>query len=105
MGPDASADAGPDNEAGTTPGAASTELTTGQPEPGSTPTVPERPKRKGHGRLPASVYEAPTHVTVPHESLLIGGPCPDCRSGKLYELKEPARILRIVGRPLFAGTC
>jgi len=102
-GQEASATTGPDSEAGTTPGAAPSEPTTGQP--GSTPTAPERPKRKGHGRLPASVYEAATQVTVRHQSLLVGGPCPDCRSGKLYELKEPARILRIVGQPLLAGTC
>jgi transposase len=100
-GQDASAaPTGHDNETGTTPDAAPAE-----PEPGSTPAVPERPKRKGHGRLPASVYEAATQVAVPHERLLIGGPCPDCRSGKLYELKEPARILRIVGQPLLAGIC
>jgi transposase len=100
-GQDASAaPTGHDNETGTTPDAAPAE-----PEPGSTPAVPERPKRKGHGRLPTSVYEAATQVAVPHERLLIGGPCPDCRSGKLYELKEPARILRIVGQPLLAGIC
>jgi transposase len=104
-GRDASATTGSDNEAGTTAGAAPIEPTTGLPEPGSTPAVPERPKRKGHGRLPTSVYEAATQVAVPHERLLIGGPCPDCRFGKLYELKEPARILRIVGQPLLAGTC
>jgi transposase len=104
-GQDASAPTGADDQAGSTPGAAPTEPTTGQPEPGSTPAAPERPKRKGHGRLPASVYEAANQVSVSHPSLLIGGPRPDCRSGKLYELKEPARILRIVGQPLLAGTC
>jgi hypothetical protein len=104
-GQDASATTGADDEAGSTPGTAPTEPTAGQPEPGSTPAVPERPKRKGHGRLPASVYEAANQVSVSHQSLLVGGPCPDCRSGKLYELKEPARILRIVGQPLLAGTC
>jgi hypothetical protein len=105
-GQDASdATTGSENETGTTPGADPTEPTTEQPEPGSPPTVPEHPKRKGHGRLPASVYEAANQVSVRHERLLVGGPCPDCRSGKLYELKEPARILRIVGQPLLAGTC
>jgi transposase len=64
-----------------------------------------RQKRKGHGRLPVSMYEAATHIAVPHQSLNVGGCCPDCRSGKLYELKEPAQFLRIFGQPLLAGTC
>ena len=102
-GQDASATTVPDDEASMTPGVDLTEPPTGQP--GSTAAEPERPKGKGHGRLPASVYEAATQVVVAHQSLLVGGPCPDCRSGKLYELKEPARILRIVGQPLLAGTC
>lgn len=65
----------------------------------------EPPKRKGHGRLPASLYEAATHVPVPHEKLNVGGFCPECAFGKLYELKEPARFLRIFGQPVLSGTC
>lgn len=83
----------------------SEQQTTSEGEPASQPVTPERDKRKGHGRLPASVYEAAKHVAVPHECLLIGGKCPDCPSGKLYELKEPARFLRIFGQPILAGTC
>lgn len=64
-----------------------------------------RDTRKGHGRLPASVYEAATHVAVHHQSLKVGGCCPGCRSGKLYELKEPAQYLRIFGQPMLSGTC
>jgi transposase len=85
---------------------------TGPSEPDSSPSGqdgpcvdPKRNKRKGHGRLPTSMYEAATHVAVPHQSLLVGGACPACRSGKLYELKEPAQILRIFGQPLLAGIC
>ena len=68
-------------------------------------TSPGREKRKGHGRLPVSMYEAATHIAVQHQSLQVGGCCPHCRSGKLYELKEPAQYLRIFGQPVFAGTC
>ena len=64
-----------------------------------------REKRKGHGRLPASLYEAATHIPVAHQRLNVGGCCPDCRSGKLYELKQPAQYLRIFGQPIFSGTC
>jgi len=62
-------------------------------------------KRKGHGRLPTSVYAAATHIAVPHQSLQVGGSCPACRSGKLFDLRDPAPYLRIVGQPLLAGTC
>jgi hypothetical protein len=79
--------------------------TTSEPTSASDADAPARDKRKGHGRLPASAYEAAKHVAVPHECLVIGGKCPDCPSGKLYELKEPARLLRITGQPVLAGTC
>jgi transposase len=75
------------------------------PLQGEPPAEPERNKRKGHGRLPTSMYEAATHVTVSHETLRVGGACPACRFGKLYDLKEPAQTLRIFGQPLLAGTC
>lgn len=65
----------------------------------------EKPKAKGHGRVPASDYEAATHFPVAHESLSQGSPCPGCACGKLYELKEPARLLRIVGQPILAALC
>lgn len=73
---------------------------------GETPAAADtRDKRKGHGRLPASVYEAATHIAVPHQSLHVGGECPGCRRGKLFDLREPAQYLRIRGQPLLAGTC
>jgi len=61
--------------------------------------------RKGHGRIPTSVYQAATHIAVPHQSLQVGGACPACRCGKLFDLRDPALYLRIVGQPLLAGTC
>lgn len=63
-----------------------------------------RPSRKGHGRLPSSDYEAATHVVVSHQELECGGACPDCTRGKLYELTEPARYLRIFGQPMLKAT-
>lgn len=71
----------------------------------SRPAASGRPSRKGHGRLPSSVYEAATHIAVPHQKLQGGGSCPNCQRGKLYELKEPARYLRIFGQPLLRATC
>lgn len=80
---------------------AAPESAPGQPRPAQ----PDRPSRKGHGRLPSAVYEAATHIVVAHEELQGGGPCPDCKRGKLYELDEPARCLRIFGQPMLRGTC
>lgn len=71
----------------------------------SRPAQPDRPSRKGHGRLPSAVYEAATHIVVAHEELQGGGSCPDCKRGKLYELGEPARCLRILGQPMLTATC
>ncbi len=65
----------------------------------------EKPKAKGHGRVPASDYEAATHFPVAHESLKPGDSCPGCARGKLYDLQEPARLLRIVGQPVLAALC
>ena len=90
-----SADATSDGEEDT-PGAAAD----------AAPSSPrDRSSRKGHGRMPSSEYEAATHVAVAHDELNAGGACPDCRRGKLYELDEPARTLRIFGQPMLRATC
>ena len=81
---------------------AEAEPTSSEPA-GAAPT--ERTKPKGHGRLAVSVYEAAEHIVVPHQNLQVGGACPDCRFGKLYDLKVPAQFLRIFGHPMLAGTC
>lgn len=65
----------------------------------------EKPKRKGHGRQPSSAYPEACPIEVLHESLRPGDRCPACGRGKLYELSEPARILRIVGQPPLVGVC
>ena len=62
-------------------------------------------KRKGHGRVAATEYEVATHFPVPHQTLTPGAPCPGCACGKLYELAEPAKFLRIVGQPLLSALC
>ena len=46
-----------------------------------------------------------THFPVPHQTLTPGAPCPGCACGKLYELAEPAKFLRIVGQPLLSALC
>lgn len=61
-----------------------------------------KPRRKGHGRISGSDYDA-TSTAVPHPTLCTGQQCPACAQGTLYELKEPASTVRIFGRaPLVA---
>jgi transposase len=68
-------------------------------------TGAEASKPKGHGRLGACDYPTATQHAVLHAELRAGELCPLCERGKLYELKEPARIIRIVGQPLLAALC
>jgi hypothetical protein len=81
--------------------ASSGELGNSQPAPDE--PVQDAPA-KGHGRLPASVYKAASQVTVDHQSLKRGDPCPACRSGNLYELADRARYIRIIGQPVLQAT-
>ncbi len=61
-------------------------------------------KRKGHGRNGAEEYIGAKKVSVPHESLKCGDPCPKCPKGKLCKLKEPGRVIRVTGRAPLEGT-
>ena len=67
--------------------------------------VGEKPRRKGHGRRPASAYSGAKVVSCRHENLKAGDPCPDrlCK-GRLYERDEPKMLLQFVGRPLIEAT-
>lgn len=69
------------------------------------PQAPKKPKRKGHGRVPASHYPDAQCIPVLHESLRRGDECPLCGGGRLYELSSPAQFLRIVGQPPLAAIC
>jgi len=55
-------------------------------------------KPPGHGRNGADAYEGAEKVPVPHESLKPGDRCPECRKGKVYEMKVPGVLVRIVGK-------
>jgi len=61
-------------------------------------------KPKGHGRNGARDYTGAKKVKVPHESLKPGDLCPLCKKGKVYFLKTPAYIVRLVGQPPIGGT-
>lgn len=59
--------------------------------------------RKGHGRNGADAYRGAERIDVPHASLEAGSLCPDCEQGKVYEVRAPGVLVRIVGQaPLHA---
>ncbi len=60
-------------------------------------------RRKGHGRNGADAYTGAEKIRVPHESLQPGDSCPGCRKGKVYGMKVPGVLVRIVGQaPVYA---
>jgi transposase len=63
----------------------------------------EKKKRKGHGRNGTAAYWGAERVTVPHESLKSGEPCPTCERGKVYAKAEPSVLVCVRGQaPLHA---
>jgi len=60
--------------------------------------------RKGHGRNGAEDYPGAEKVSVPHESLQPGDPCPECGDGKLYDTGRPGVLIRIVGQAPLQAT-
>lgn len=54
-------------------------------------------KRKGHGRNGADDYTGAEKVSVAHESLNNGDRCPKCLKGKVYNMAEPATMVRVTG--------
>jgi hypothetical protein len=82
----------PEDEAAQTEDSAAPTLGADQEE------EPEAPKRKGHGRNGAEAYRGAKKIRVPHESLHPGDVCPECKKGKVYEMKKPGVLIRIVGQ-------
>lgn len=64
-----------------------------------------KPPRPGHGRHAASkAYTGATFIPVPHPELSPQFPCPCCKKGKVYRLKPPKILVRIVGLPPIMAT-
>lgn len=57
----------------------------------------EEKKSKGHGRLSADDYWGAKTISIPHASLKAGDPCPHC-DGRIHEMKDPARVIRLEAR-------
>jgi transposase len=58
----------------------------------------------GHGRNGAAAYTGARRVSVNHSTLHAGDRCPECGEGKVYCSKEPATLVRIVGRAPLEAT-
>lgn len=61
-------------------------------------------RKKGHGRNGVSQYTGAERVFVCNTSLKPGDPCPDCPKGKVYEVKQPAAVVSVAGRPPVQAT-
>ena len=55
-------------------------------------------RKKGHGRNGVAAYTGADKILVPHADLKSGDRCPDCIKGKVYRLKVPKVVVRIVGK-------
>lgn len=60
--------------------------------------------RPGHGRHGAAAYTGADLVQVGHPSLRSGHGCPECLTGKVYPLAEPAKLVRITGMAPLGAT-
>lgn len=76
----------------------------GSAEPNSGGREGSEKQRKGHGRNGARTYVGATKIQVSHASLKSGDRCPECRKGKVYSLKVPAFLVRIVGQAPLGAT-
>jgi len=66
------------------------------------PKEKPRPRRKGHGRIPAEAYTGTERVKIPLDGFKPGGPCTEC-TGRVYGQKSRL-IVRIHGFAPFNGT-
>ncbi len=77
-----------------------------EPEPEGAATQP-KPSPKGHGRNGALDYTGAERIPVGHGRLEAKAPCPACpkhKQGKLYLLREPRRLVRVVGQAPLRAT-
>jgi hypothetical protein len=65
----------------------------------------KEPKKRGHGRIPASAYPGAKKVYCRHPELSSGSQCPtpDCQ-GKVYRLFRPHQFIQFTGAPVINAT-
>jgi transposase len=69
-----------------------------------TPPEPEKQAPAGHGRNGAVAFTGANRLAVAHATLQSGDLCPGCKEGRVYRQKEPATLIRIVGRSPLEAT-
>jgi transposase len=74
------------------------------PPKNSPPPNAPGPPKPGHGRNGAQAYGGARRIKIAHASLKRGDHCPECQKGKVYEQKEPALRIRVVGQAPIAAT-
>jgi transposase len=63
----------------------------------------EKHRPSGHGRMGASAYLAARTIHCSHPDLQAKQPCPCCRKGTLYLLRDPSIEIRIIGSPVLTA--
>ena len=58
----------------------------------------------GHGRHSAAAFTGAAKIAVSHDTLKSGDTCPECLRGKIYQQKQPSRLIRIIGRAPLEAT-
>jgi transposase len=56
------------------------------------------PPAKGHGRNGADAYTGAEKITVSHDTLSAGDPCPQCEKGTVYDTGRPGVVVRFTGQ-------
>ena len=74
------------------------------PPKNSPPANAPGPPKPGHGRNGAQAYGGARRIKIAHASLKRGDGCPECKKGKVYEQKEPALRIRVMGQAPIAAT-
>lgn len=106
--PDDSATSSPDEQDMSEHGASDQDAGASGEPPTETPAAEaakrKRPKRRGHGRIPAEAYTGCELVRVTHSAFRPGDCCPHCGDGTLYQQSEYAQVVRLKGQPPIGGT-
>jgi len=68
------------------------------------PPKAKGPPKPGHGRNGAQAYRGACRIKIAHASLKPGDRCPECLKGKVYEQKDPALRIQVVGQAPIAAT-
>jgi transposase len=79
------------------------ETVPGNAVPTDTGTTKPAPT-KGHGRHGVAAFTGAARVDIRHATLHSGDRCPGCSEGRVYRQKEPATLVRIVGRAPLEAT-